>query len=205
MKNLFLKSILTLITLCISTGAVYAQAAQETPESVAKAYFAAMQAGDFAKCASYMHPEALSSMKRIFGAIVKADKSGETTKALFGLKSVAEYEQMSDAMVFERVWNFISGAEPNVKTVLSSSTNTVLGLVVENPDLAHIVYRTHIKMAGAEMNEVDLISLKKQGANWRALLTSDMEEMFTRFADGLAAASKAGDKDAPSGGRKPER
>jgi hypothetical protein len=204
MKNLFLRSMLILAVVFAPVGAAFAQAAPDTPESVAKAYFAAMQEGDWAKCASYMHPEALSSMKRILGAIVKADKSGEAVKAVFGLKSAADYQQMSDALVFERVWNFITGAEPTVKTVLASSTNKVLGQVAENPDLAHIVYRTQIKMAGTEMNEVDLISFKKLGATWRALLTSDMEEMFTRFAEGMAAASKGGEKDAPPSGRKPE-
>src|SRR5262245_36187217 len=102
MKNLVLKSILTLGALFVIMATGYAQAAQETPESVAKAYFAAMKAGDWAKCASYMHPEALASMKRIFRAIVKADKSGEAAKAVFGLKSGAEYEQLSEPVIFER-------------------------------------------------------------------------------------------------------
>jgi len=205
MKNRFLKSILTLCALFVMMGPGYAQAAQDNPESVAKAYFAAMKAGDWAKCASYMHPEALASMKRIFRAILKADKSGEAAKAVFGLKSGAEYEQLRETVIFERIWNFITGELPEMKTALAASTNTVLGQVVENPDLAHIVYRTQIKVAGSEMSEVELISFKKQGATWRALLTSDMEEMFTKFAEGIASGSKEEEKSAPAGVRKLER
>ena len=54
MKRTFLTSILILAALSAATGADFARAAQDTPESVAKAYFAAMQSGDWAKCASLM-------------------------------------------------------------------------------------------------------------------------------------------------------
>ena len=91
MKNLLLKAVCVAI-LTIASGVVAFAQTPETAESVAKTYFAAMQAGDWARCASLMHPEALGSMKRTFGSIVKADKSGEAAKTLFGLKSAAEFD-----------------------------------------------------------------------------------------------------------------
>jgi len=208
MKNLVLKSVLAWAVLSGAVAAGYAQSAQDTPESVTKAYFAAMQAGDWAKCASYMHTDALASMKRTFGSIAGADKSGEAAKAIFGLKSGAEYAQLSEAAVFERLMKFITGAVPEMKTALAASTSAVLGRVDENPELVHIVYRTQIKLAGIEASEVDLISLRKQGATWRALLTSDMEEMLNKFAEGMAPAPKEEEKSAPAAagkgaGRKP--
>jgi len=204
MKKLFLKSILILTALAVAPGAGYAQAAQDTPESVAKAYFAAMQAGDWAKCASFMHTEALASMKRSFAAVINADKTGDAAKTIFKLKSSAEYAQLSEAAVFERLMDFITSVAPDMKTALAASTNTVLGKVDENPDLTHLVFRTQAKLAGAEMSEVDLISFKRQGATWRALLTSDMEEMLNKFAEAMAPATKE-EKSAPAGTRKPER
>lgn len=203
MKKLFPKSILSLVALVIVAGASYAQAAQNTPESVAKAYFAAMQASDWAKCASYMHPDALAAVKRTFTAILSADKTGDAAKTIFKLKSGAEYAQLSDAAVFERLMDFITSVAPDMKTALAASTSLVLGRVDENPDLVHIVYRTQTKLAGAEMSEVDLISFKKQGSTWRALLTSDMEEMLNKFTEGMAPASKDEEKGAPAGTGKP--
>ncbi|MGH9768168.1 MAG: hypothetical protein ACREAB_12090 [Blastocatellia bacterium] len=209
MKNLFLKSMLTPFMILVALSAVtiggYVKATQDTPESVAKAYFAAMKSGDWAKCASLMHPDALASMKRTFAAVVTADKTGEAAKGIFGLKSKAEYAQLSEEAVFERLMGFITGALPDMKTALAASTSTVLGRVDENPDLAHIVYRTQIKLAGAEVSEVEMISFKKHGATWRALLTSDMEEMLTKFAEGMTPAQKEEEKSAPAGARKPER
>jgi len=190
MKKLFLRSILILAALSVAPGARYAQAAQDTPESVAKAYFAAMQTGDWAKCANFMHADALASMKRTFNTVISADKTGEAAKSIFGLKSAAEYAQLSEAVIFERLMSFITGSVPEMKAVMAASTTSILGKVDESPDIAHVVFRTQIKLSGAEMNEVDLMSFKKQGATWRALLTSDMEEMFTKFAEGMTRASK---------------
>lgn len=196
MKKLILKSILIPAALSLALGAGYAQAAQDTPESVAKAYFAAMQEGDWAKCATFMHADALASMKRTLGSVISVDKSGEAAKSIFGLKSGAEYAQLSETVIFERLMSFITGSVPEMKAVLSASTTSILGKVDEGPDLTHIVFRTQIKVANAEMNEVDLMSFKKQGATWRGLLTSDMEEMFTKFAEGMTRATKVEEKNA---------
>jgi len=186
MKNLFLK-VAHVAFLIIALGIVAFSQTPETAESVAKNYFAAMKAGDWAKCASLMNSEALISMKRTFGSIVKADKSGEASKALFGLKSPAEFDQLSETAVFEKLMSFITDAVPDLKSALAASTSAVLGQVNESPELAHIVYRTQVKLGGAEVTQVELISLKKNGSNWRALLTADMEELFQKFAEGLSA------------------
>jgi hypothetical protein len=206
MKKLFLRSVLTFVALVIAAGASHAQTPQETPESVAKAYFTAMQASDWAKCASFMHPDALAAMKRTFATILNADKTDNAAKTIFKLRSGAEYAQLSEAAVFERLMDFITSVAPDMKTALAASTNSILGRVDENPDLVHIVYRTQTKLAGAEMSEVDLISFKKQGSTWRALLTSDMEEMLNKFAEGMTPPSKEEEKGpAPAEGGRPKR
>ncbi|MGE0884222.1 MAG: hypothetical protein AB7P14_11810 [Blastocatellales bacterium] len=185
MKQFFFKAAISAaLTLTLILPAL-AQSA-ETPESVAKAYFAAMKAGDWAKCASYMHPEALASMKRSFGAVVKSDKSERTARDIFGLNGNADFEKLSDARVFERLMDFIASAVPELKTALASSTNNVLGQVGEGQELVHIVYRTLLKLGQREVSQVELISLKKSGTTWRALLTADMEELFEKFAEGMS-------------------
>jgi hypothetical protein len=205
MKRTFLTSILILAALSAATGADFARAAQDTPESVAKAYFAAMQSADWAKCASLMHHDALASMKSTLAAVVNADKTGDAAKTIFKLKSVAEYSQLGEAAVFERLMDFITSVAPDMKTALAASTNTILGRVDEGPDLVHIVFRSRAKLEGEEVNEVDLISFKKQDSNWRALLTSDMEDMLNRFAEEMTPPSKEDEKGAPGGAGRPTR
>jgi len=204
MKKTFLRMILILATLSMATGAtcaVFAQAAQDTPESAAKAYFAAMQASDWAKLASLMHPDALASIKRTFATAIKADQTGDAAKTIFKLKSAAEYSQLSDAAVFERLMDFIASVEPDMKTALSSSTNTILGKVDESPDLAHVVFRSRSKLGGDEVNEVDLISFKKQDSAWRALLSSDLEGILSQLADEVAPPQKEEQNTPPGAGR----
>jgi len=205
MKRTFLTSILILAALSAATGADFASAAQDTPESVAKAYFAAMQSADWAKCASLMHHDALASMKSTLATVVNADKTGDAAKTIFKLKSVAEYSQLGEAAVFERLMDFITSVAPDMKTALAASTNTILGRVDEGPDLVHIVFRSRTKVEGEEVNEVDLISFKKQDSNWRALLTSDMEDMLNRFAEEMTPPSKEDEKGAPAGAGRPPR
>ena len=205
MKRTFLTSILILAALSAATGADFARAAQDTPESVAKAYFAAMQSADWAKCASLMHHDALASMKSTLAAVVNADKTGDAAKTIFKLKSGAEYSQLGEAAVFERLMDFITSVAPDMKTALAASTNTILGRVDEGPDLVHIVFRSRTKLEGVEVNEVDLISFKKQDSNWRALLTSDMEDMLNRFAEEMTPPSKEDEKGAPGGAGRPPR
>jgi hypothetical protein len=196
MKKTFLKSILILAALVAVTGTGMAQ---ETPESVAKAYFAGMQASDWAKCASLMHQEALASMKSVFSTVVNADKSGDAAKTIFKLKSAGEYSQLSDAAVFERLMDFVTSSSPDMKTALASSTNTILGKVDESPDLTHVVFRSRTKIGGEEINEIDLISFKKQGSTWRALLTAEMEEMLNQFLESTAPPEGEGAQ--PGAGR----
>jgi hypothetical protein len=205
MKKTFLRSILILAALSAASGADFARAAQDTPESAAKAYFAALRSGDWAKCASLMHRDALASMKRTFAAAINADKTGDAAKTIFKLKSAAEYSQLSEATVFERVMDFITSVEPEMKTVLASSTNTILGRVDESPDLAHLVLRSRTKMGGEEVNEVDLISFKKQDSTWRALLPSDIENMLNSLAEEIAPPSKEDERGAPAGPGRPPR
>lgn len=186
MKTFFLKTAFAFSLIVLLAVSAFAQTTAESPEAAAKAYFAAMQTGNWDKCASLLHPDALASMKRTFAAIIKADDSGGAAKAIFGLKSNDEFDQLNGAAIFERLMNFISGAVPDMKTALASSTTTVLGKVNEGTELVHVVCRSQIKMAGAEASEVEIISFKKSGTTWRALLTSEMEEMVTKFAEGLS-------------------
>ncbi len=192
--TLFPKAVCAATLIIVLNTVAFAQT-PETPESVAKSYFAAMQKGEWGKCASLMHPEALVSMKKTFGSIVKTDKSGEAAKALFGLKSAADFDQLSDAAVFEKLMSFITDAVPDLKTALAASTSTILGQVTEGTELSHIVYRSQIKVGGAEVTQVELISFKKTGMTWRALLTAEMEELFQKFAEGLS--SPGDDKSEP--------
>ncbi|MBL8202830.1 MAG: hypothetical protein JNM09_01280 [Blastocatellia bacterium] len=165
-------------------------AQEETPEAIAKAYIAASQASDWAKAATYLHPEALGSLKRTFAEILKLDKKDEAGKQLFGLKNNAEFEQLSPSAVFERMIVMLTASTPQIKDILSQAQSSVIGKVPEAPDIMHVVYRTELKLADAPFAKVEVMSLKKSGDTWRLLLSGDLEAAFASVSKALEAEMK---------------
>lgn len=191
MKSFFLKSILALVACFGLAAAASAQTTQETPESVAKAYFAAMQSGDWAKCASLMHPDYLGSVKRLLSTIIIADESGKWAKKVFGLKSNSDFAQLSEDAVFIRLMRFYTRDEPDMKnSFLAGYINKILGRVDERPDLVHIIYRSQIKLTGAEWSVVRLISLNKDGMKWRVLETREIHDAISQATKMIASEIK---------------
>lgn len=182
-----------LLLLCLSLSAF----AQETPEAVAKAYMDASTAGDWTKAASFMHPDALASLKRVFGEMMKLDKSNEAGKQLFGLKSNAEFSSLSDTEVFARVFTGLTSTIPQMKEAVSMAQSKIIGSVPEDSDVTHVVYRRESQIQGGKFSKLAVISLKKTGNTWRALLTGDMEGMMT------AIAKSAEGQDTPPAIKKP--
>ena len=175
-----------MILLLLALGLPVA-AQEETAETVAKAYLAASQTGDWAKAATYMHPEALASLKRTFAAVIRLDKKNEAGKQLFNLKSNAEFEQLSPEAVFERMITGLTANIPMMKELLADSNTTVIGQVPEAVDLIHIVYRMEMKMQNVPVTKLAVMSLKKSGNTWRMLLSGDMEAAFTSISKALEA------------------
>lgn len=176
------------VCLLLLTFTLPAAAQEETPESVAKAYLAASQTGDWAKAATLMHPEALASLKRMFAAIIKMDKKNEVAKELFNLKDHSEFEQLSPEAVFTRMISGLTANIPMMKELLSDSQTTIIGQVAEAPDLIHVVYRMEMKMQNAPVTKLAVMSMKKSGNTWRMLLSGDMEAAFTSISKTLEAA-----------------
>ncbi len=177
--------------------------AQETPEAVAKSYMDASVAGDWAKAASYMHPDALASLKRVFGEMMKMDKTNEAGKQLFGLKSNSEFGSLSDSEVFIRVFTGLTTAIPQMKEAVSMSHSTIIGSVAEGAEISHIVYRMETQMFGGKFSKLAVISLKKMDTTWRALLTGDLEGMITAIAK--SAESQESAPAAPPAKKRPVR
>src|SRR5262249_23735293 len=90
---------------CLITPAL-SQSNEDTPEAVIQNYWAAMQAGDWAKCASLIHPDSLARVRDRANGLVKSllvmDESGGNLRSFFGVSTIGEFEKLGDALVFER-------------------------------------------------------------------------------------------------------
>jgi hypothetical protein len=158
-----------------------------TPEAVAGQAMKAMNAQDHAQFASYMHPEALKTFRKLLSEILDAAAANKADAEMLGLfheaKSVAALKELSDAQFFASFLRGVMGRIPNLKEALGGAEFEILGHVKEGPDVVHVVTRIKIAMGSASMKKMSVISLRQDGKSWKMLLTGELE--------GLAASLKA--------------
>ena len=136
-----------------------------------------MRAQEFDRLAAMMHPEALDQLSRTFGAIAAADSSGEVLGQIFGTRSLAEFRALTPADVFARL-NRSLIQSPEMQQAFTSMDVTFVGSVPEPPDMAHVVYRMRMTVEGVTVGKTEVLSFKRLGSEWRALLTGDLEGMI---------------------------
>jgi hypothetical protein len=213
MKAAFLTLIFALVISSPTSSVALAQADQSAPEAVAKAYVDATVAADWAKAASLMHPDSLAELRKLIEPIFANEKvfAGEkaavAAEMFFGVKSRAEFDQLSDAQAFEKLlgglMGRIGGAMPGLDNLLSKASFDIIGQVAEAPDLVHLLYRSkaplddiQIKDAPAltknvTITSLEVMTLKRYENTWRLTLSSELEGMAQMFGNIFATAIAA--------------
>lgn len=196
MKNLSTQ-FRALVLLCLCALPV---CGQETPEAVAKDFMEAFRAADWPKAAGVMHPEALKQLRSMFGPLIalaeKKEKERQQIEELFGVKNKAEFDKLSDAEVFAKLFDLVAAVSPETKSALNSSSFDIIGNVAEAPDRMHVVYRMHLKLPIPNLAEpiafskLDVMTLRKFENTWRAELKGDLQGVIQGMMAALQEASK---------------
>jgi hypothetical protein len=203
MKTAFLTLIFALAISTLSLPSVLAQTLADTPETVAKAYMEATRAGDTAKCASLMHPDALRQLRGLFGPLVsatKTEKSKQEMEAIFGVKDKDEFDKLSDEELGAKFFNMLYAISPELKKALNASSFEIVGQVQQDPGLVHIVYRMYLKIEAPNLKDpipftkLDVMSLRRFENSWRAELKGDLQGMIQAMAAGMASAAEEKEK-----------
>jgi hypothetical protein len=160
---------------------------QQTPESVVVAYFEALQTNRLNDLAGYMHLEALNKFRNMLMPVIEQgtkDKDKDDVKKLLamfaGAKSIAELKVLTPQAFFTSFFKGISARVPDMQSIYASTKFQILGHVNEG-DLVHVVYRSNASMNGASLTQLEVVSLKQQGSDWRLLLTGEMENLVNLF------------------------
>jgi hypothetical protein len=148
-----------------------------SPEDLLRRYTEAMRAGDFEASAAFMHPEALAHFQRIMAEVASIDTTGQVASQLFGLPAGQTVSSMKPTAAFARMMQMLTTAVPGMSEALKSSTAKSLGSIKEG-ELVHVVYRSRMEFGGNPVEKVEVLSAKRDGTNWRALLRGDMENML---------------------------
>src|SRR5262249_39139396 len=112
----------------------FSQSNDDPPEAVVQSYWAAMQAGDWAKCASLIHPDSLARVRNNANGFVDSllvlDKFGGNLRAIFGVSSKGEFEKLSDVFVFEKALQMML-LRPGFTEIIKATKHQSLGTVNE--------------------------------------------------------------------------
>ncbi len=148
--------------------------AQSTdPEHVAQQYTEALRAGDWTHMAELMHPDALRELRILFDPLFDLPAANDALPELLGVRTLDEARALSDTGLFAGFMQFIVNQDPNVADALESADVDVLGHVREADD-AHVVFRMTMEVQDIQMVQMDVITLRKSGDQWRGLLAGDL-------------------------------
>src|SRR5262245_18550101 len=205
MKAGFLTLILAFVVSTLSSPGVLAQGVQDTPEAVAKAFVAATQTADWAKAASFMHPDSLAQFKKLFEPMFVNEKAARAAGELFGIKSRAEFDQISGAQLFEKLMGWIAGLIPGFSNLMDKASLDIIGHIAETPELVHLLYRTRASLDDMQLKEapdifknvtftkLEVMTLKRHENTWRLTLSDEVDSMMQMFTNisALGAAAPA--------------
>ena len=167
--NRFTGLLLPLLLLMPAAGLV----AQDTPRTAAEAYLAAMQAADWERASELTHPAALADLKTVLATLAASDTAGEMLEPLFGVHSAVEFDRLTAVQVYTRLLQRV-GAREQVADAMRQMEMRILGEIPEEPDLVHVVYRVETRLEEGSMSRVQVLTLRREGQRWLALLNGDV-------------------------------
>ncbi|KPK80399.1 MAG: hypothetical protein AMS25_09155 [Gemmatimonas sp. SM23_52] len=165
---------LSLLALLYAATSASAQRVALPPDSVAAEFQTAIRVSAWRAAARRMHPEALRRIHRRIEQFIEVDTTGQTLEAIFGSISEAEFWALSSSEVFVRVMEAISRDIPGLLHFLVIQEIEMLGTVEEPPELAHVVYRSTLRLSGAEP-EIRVMTLKRSDEGWRVLASQELD------------------------------
>ena len=121
-----------------------------------------------------MHPEALKRIRDLVSALIDVDETGATREYFFGDASQADYRRQNARDFFTRVMDATLGELGGLLHAIVVRDVTIVGSVSDGPDLAHVVYRSHAQLSGAEP-EIRVMTMKRVPDGWRVLESQELE------------------------------
>ncbi|GAB5536182.1 MAG: hypothetical protein Rubg2KO_24310 [Rubricoccaceae bacterium] len=176
----------------LGSGAAHAQADLTTPgpagaEAAVRAYTSAVAMADWEAAGRVIDPAELVVMSEVVAFIVEMD----TTEATQDLLT----EDSDNVRVFARFMDTMVGMEPMMKDALTSMRFEILGSVAEGDSLVHVVGRSKTEMFGAEIDNVEVTSVRWLGDRWAVKLDEQMRGMTQAMSQMADMFEGTGDDD----------
>jgi len=169
------KSISLIFTVLLVSFSPPSLPAASSPEQVVKEYMAALKAEGMGAVARYIHPDELKRFKAMLMPMLRRDatQKSEVIRGLFGADAtLASVEAMPPS---DFLSSFMRIAGEQLEDAKIGDVE-ILGSVREN-ETVHVVARTGTSIKGVTIKGMEVISVKRAGADWKLALSGDLEGM----------------------------
>lgn len=138
----------------------------------------AMTLSDWEAYGKLMHPDALAEFKnKLMPTIENLPKiNNSDTINLFGSMYVVDsLKAKDDTKFFTEFLGIIFGLSPDLAITFSTMKNESVGAIFEGDNIVHALFRTDMKIAGREVIEMNVVTLLKDGSEWKLDLSYKLE------------------------------
>lgn len=168
-----------LLLLIFSNTSAYAKNATET----AVDYFDMLKKKNYSAAATYFDPQALKEFREMMSFINEMPAEGRQgfIEAFFGQGATKEsVSKLSNSDFFS---SFLKAIMKQAEKAggINFDNMEVLGEVMEGSQIAHVVSRNKISMGGMELETMEVVSFKKNGKEWKALLSGKIKGMASQL------------------------
>lgn len=179
MIRLALRSaLLVTAVLPVVAAPLRAQVDDSPPDTVAAEFLRGLQSMAWDGLAQRLHPEALAYLRIAVDIPIQADTTGWALANMGGAPSLAEYEARSDARVFADVMRWTQANVMGLLSSLVSREADLIGVVVEDSETAHAVYRVRTVAYGAEPT-VQVATLARTESGWKVRDAPELRTLHT--------------------------
>ncbi|MRR54892.1 MAG: hypothetical protein EG822_10345 [Deltaproteobacteria bacterium] len=172
-----------LVILLLSSSLVYANTASET----ATEYFSTLKQKDYRRAATFFDPAALGEFRQMMGFVQEIPDEGQQQfyTIFFGPEANKEsIAKLTDADFFA---SFLRATIAQAETLggVNFGKMEVLGEVKEGKDVAHVVTRNKITVGEVDVEALEVISFKRIGNEWKALLSGKIKGLASQLKSTL--------------------
>ena len=176
------------VVLILSSGLAYGATAPETTA----AFYKQLQEGNFEAAAAFFDPPALTEFRQSLSIIDEAPPAAQQQfrEAFFGDGATAEsIAKMSDRQFFA---SFLRSALAQAEALgrVNFEDLEILGEVMEDPDVAHVVTRNKVTVGDVEVEGMEVVSCKKRGDEWKLLVSTQMKGLANQIRSALTSVPR---------------
>ncbi|MFH1258520.1 MAG: hypothetical protein ABII74_01675 [Elusimicrobiota bacterium] len=151
------------------------------PEALVERYYQKMQEEDLVSFVDYMHSDALTKFKAMLLPILEVGGDNSDIFQSFAQgDSLIDIQSSSSKDFFIKFYKWVMLLYPEILDGLRQSTIKPIGHISEKigkDDIVHVVLRITTNVDGIKISKLSVVSLKKDGSEWKFLLTGELEGM----------------------------